>query len=62
MAGRLDIADVTTAYDKANVLEGVSLKIEPGHTTCLLGSNGHAPHASDSWTTIDPAVSTHGQC
>jgi branched-chain amino acid transport system ATP-binding protein len=40
MAGRLDIADVTTAYDKANVLEGVSLKIEPGHITCLLGSNG----------------------
>lgn len=40
MTGRLDIADVTTAYDKADVLEGVSLKIEPGHITCLLGSNG----------------------
>ena len=40
MSGRLDIADVTTAYDKADVLEGVSLKIEPGHITCLLGSNG----------------------
>jgi branched-chain amino acid transport system ATP-binding protein len=40
MPGRLDIADVTTAYDKADVLEGVSLKIEPGHITCLLGSNG----------------------
>ncbi len=40
MAGRLDIADVTTAYDKADVLEGVSLKIEPGRITCLLGSNG----------------------
>lgn len=40
MTGRLDIADVTTAYGKADVLEGVSLKIEPGHITCLLGSNG----------------------
>ncbi len=40
MTGRLDIADVTTAYDKADVLEGVSLTVEPGHITCLLGSNG----------------------
>jgi branched-chain amino acid transport system ATP-binding protein len=40
MSARLDIADVTTAYDKADVLEGVSLTVEPGRITCLLGSNG----------------------
>ena len=40
MSGRLDIEDVFTAYDKADVLEGVSLTIEPGRITCLLGSNG----------------------
>src|SRR5262249_19025691 len=40
MAGRLEIADVTTAYDKADVLQGVSLTVEAGSTTCLLGSNG----------------------
>ena len=40
MSARLDIKGVTTAYDKADVLEGVSLAVEPGHITCLLGSNG----------------------
>jgi branched-chain amino acid transport system ATP-binding protein len=40
MTARLDIENVYTAYDKADVLEGVSLKIEPGKITCLLGSNG----------------------
>src|SRR3954454_22335497 len=40
MAGLLEIERVHTAYDKADVLEGVSLKIEPGRITCLLGSNG----------------------
>lgn len=40
MSARLDISDVTTAYDKADVLEGVSLTVEPGRITCLLGSNG----------------------
>src|SRR5213076_1779708 len=40
MAGLLEIEDVYTAYDKADVLEGVSLKIERGRITCLLGSNG----------------------
>lgn len=40
MASVLDIQGVYTAYDKADVLEGVSLKIEPGRITCLLGSNG----------------------
>src|SRR3979409_2733192 len=40
MSARLDIESVTTAYDKADVLEGVTLSIEPGRITCLLGSNG----------------------
>src|SRR3981081_3990890 len=40
MAGLLEIESVHTAYDKADVLEGVSLKVEPGRITCLLGSNG----------------------
>lgn len=39
MAG-LEISGVTTAYDRANVLEDVSLSIAPGRITCLLGSNG----------------------
>jgi branched-chain amino acid transport system ATP-binding protein len=39
MAG-LEIEDVYTAYDKADVLEGVSLSVAPGSITCLLGSNG----------------------
>jgi len=36
----LSVEGVFTAYDKANVLEDVSLKAEPGRITCLLGSNG----------------------
>ncbi|HVT54421.1 MAG TPA: ABC transporter ATP-binding protein [Xanthobacteraceae bacterium] len=40
MSARLEIENVYTAYDKADVLEGVSLTIEPGKITCLLGSNG----------------------
>jgi branched-chain amino acid transport system ATP-binding protein len=40
MSGRLEIEAVYTAYDKADVLEGVSLRVNPGHITCLLGSNG----------------------
>jgi len=40
MSARLDIENVTSAYDKADVLEGVTLAIEPGRITCLLGSNG----------------------
>jgi hypothetical protein len=30
MTGRLEIEGVYTAYDKADVLEGISLKVEPG--------------------------------
>ena len=40
MAGMLEIDDVYTAYDKADVLQGVSLAVQPGSITCLLGSNG----------------------
>jgi branched-chain amino acid transport system ATP-binding protein len=36
----LEIEGVTTAYDKADVLHGVSLAVEAGSITCLLGSNG----------------------
>jgi branched-chain amino acid transport system ATP-binding protein len=36
----LVIEGVYTAYDKADVLEDVTLKAEPGKITCLLGSNG----------------------
>jgi branched-chain amino acid transport system ATP-binding protein len=39
-AGALQIEGVSTAYDKANVLEGVSLTATPGQITCLLGANG----------------------
>jgi branched-chain amino acid transport system ATP-binding protein len=40
MSGGMTIDNVFTAYDKADVLDGVSLRIEPGRITCLLGSNG----------------------
>lgn len=39
-ASRLVVDNVSTAYDRANVLVGVSLSAEPGKITCLLGSNG----------------------
>lgn len=40
MTAELRIEDVFTAYDRADVLEGVSLAVEPRHITCLLGTNG----------------------
>jgi branched-chain amino acid transport system ATP-binding protein len=40
MVGLLEIDKVYTAYDKADVLQGVSLAVEAGRITCLLGSNG----------------------
>ncbi len=40
MSARLEITGIYTAYDKADVLEDVSLVAEPGRITCLLGSNG----------------------
>ena len=39
-ASALEIKDVYAAYDSADVLEGVSLKVQAGKITCLLGSNG----------------------
>jgi branched-chain amino acid transport system ATP-binding protein len=40
MSDMLEIDDVYTAYDKADVLQGVSLAVKSGSITCLLGSNG----------------------
>ena len=40
MSARLDIEGVTAGYDRADVLEGVTLSVEPGRITCLLGANG----------------------
>jgi branched-chain amino acid transport system ATP-binding protein len=40
MTAGLEIRDMYTAYDKADVLEGVSLDIRSGSITCLLGTNG----------------------
>jgi branched-chain amino acid transport system ATP-binding protein len=40
MAGLLELEGVYTAYDKADVLQGVSLSVQAGSITCLLGSNG----------------------
>jgi branched-chain amino acid transport system ATP-binding protein len=40
MTAQLEIENITTAYDKADVLDGVSLSIARGRITCLLGSNG----------------------
>src|SRR5437870_8296514 len=36
----LRVENVFTAYDRADVLEGVTLTIESGRITCLLGANG----------------------
>lgn len=40
MTNCLTIQNLFTAYDKADVLEGVSLEVPTGQVTCLLGSNG----------------------
>ena len=39
-ARSLEVRDVYAAYDKADVLEGVTLSVAAGSITCLLGSNG----------------------
>jgi branched-chain amino acid transport system ATP-binding protein len=36
----LEIDNVHAGYDRADVLEGVSISVKPGRITCLLGSNG----------------------
>jgi branched-chain amino acid transport system ATP-binding protein len=38
--GGLIVERISTAYDRADVLQDVSLTVEPGTITCLLGSNG----------------------
>src|SRR6516165_1363645 len=40
MTPTLALEGVFTAYDRTDVLEDVSLKVQPGSITCLLGSNG----------------------
>ena len=40
MTATLALEGVYTAYDKADVLHGVSLLVEPGKITCILGANG----------------------
>lgn len=40
MPAMLEIDGVYTAYDRADVLQGVSLGVNAGSITCLLGSNG----------------------
>ena len=40
MSAGLVLGDIYTAYDRADVLSGISLEVEPGKITCILGSNG----------------------
>jgi branched-chain amino acid transport system ATP-binding protein len=40
MGAGLIVEEISTAYDRVNVLQEVSLSVEPGTITCLLGSNG----------------------
>jgi branched-chain amino acid transport system ATP-binding protein len=40
MGEALIVERISTAYDRADVLREVSLTVEPGTITCLLGSNG----------------------
>jgi branched-chain amino acid transport system ATP-binding protein len=40
MGEGLIVERISTAYDRADVLREVSLTVEPGTITCLLGSNG----------------------
>ena len=44
----LMVENLHVAYGKADVLCGVSLDIQPGKTTCLLGSNGAARQPSSA--------------
>jgi len=36
----LSVRDLTTGYDKVNVLHDVSIDVAPGKITCILGANG----------------------
>ena len=37
---KLTVRHLTTGYDKVNVLHDVSIDVEPGKITCILGANG----------------------
>jgi branched-chain amino acid transport system ATP-binding protein len=37
---RLSVKKLSTGYDKVNVLHDVSIDVEPGRITCILGANG----------------------
>ena len=39
-ASLLSVQGISTAYDRADVLENLSLEVEEGTITCLLGNNG----------------------
>lgn len=40
MVEGLRVERISTAYDRADVLQDVSIEVQPGSITCLLGSNG----------------------
>jgi branched-chain amino acid transport system ATP-binding protein len=40
MSGHLIVENIFTAYDRADVLSGISIDVQPGKITCILGSNG----------------------
>lgn len=40
MSAILVLENVYSGYDQADVLSGVSLEVQPGRITCILGSNG----------------------
>ena len=40
MAEGLRVERISTAYERADVLQDVSIEVQPGSITCLLGSNG----------------------
>lgn len=40
MSGTLSVRDIYTAYERTDVLSGVSIDVAPGKITCILGSNG----------------------
>ncbi|KYF82795.1 ABC transporter ATP-binding protein [Sorangium cellulosum] len=40
MAAALEVTDLTTGYGEVQILWGVSLRLEPGKLTALVGSNG----------------------
>lgn len=40
MSGTLEVRDIYTAYERTDVLSGVSIDVSAGSITCILGSNG----------------------